>query len=194
MEPRRSESDEQLVARLKAGEPDAGRRLYDRFSADVNRVLWRYLRAPVDLDDRVQQVFERVFEGINRLKDPAALRSFVVGTAVNVAKEAHRRRREVSGETDHAKAPDVDFDARDTVRAFYAVTDRMSEDARTVFVLRYVDGRSIRELSELLEWSEATVKRRLTRAEQIFRAMADKEPRLKERLARGTRFGAGHGS
>ena len=46
-----------------------------------------------DVDDHVQEVFLRLFQVLPDLRDPAALRSFIIGIALHVAGTELRRRR-----------------------------------------------------------------------------------------------------
>ena len=57
--------------------------------------------------------------------------------------------------------------------------------SRLLFVLRHVEGLELTELAEVVGCSLATVKRRLSRADQRFRAITRNDPVLRQ-LAGGT--------
>src|SRR5678815_1520371 len=46
--------------------------IYDLFSADVNRLVWRVLGADPDHDDVVHHVFIQLVTGISKVRDPEA--------------------------------------------------------------------------------------------------------------------------
>src|SRR5580700_1871857 len=84
--------DAALVARIRANEPDAAGRMWDRYAPLVRRILRRML-GPVDVEDGVQDAFLRLFRDLRSLRDPASLRSFLIGITLHVAKSELRRRR-----------------------------------------------------------------------------------------------------
>ena len=94
-----SGSDEQLVRDVQARQPAASAHLFTRFAQPVRGLVFRILGHDAELDDVVQDVFVRAIESIARLRDPQALRSWVMGIAVKTARirlQARRRRRWLS--------------------------------------------------------------------------------------------------
>ncbi len=105
---------------------------------------------------------------MHTLREPQALKAFVISiTAHTIRYELRRkaaRRWLHLGEASHARATDVDLDAREAMVRFYRILDRLDSDERTAFVLRFIDGLELFEISQALGVSVATTKRRLTRA------------------------------
>ena len=64
--------------------------------------------------------------------------------------------------------------------------DTLPADERIAFALRYIDERPLLEVAEACDCSLATIKRRLSKAEQRFTRLAQRDTVLAERLARGT--------
>src|SRR3954471_19679408 len=104
-----SDSDDATLARaLIARDPRAPRVLWQRFAPMVFRMLRRTLGADHDLDDLAQEVFLCVFEKVRALREPKALKAFVISvTSLTMRHELRRRwvRRWVrlSGKTDDAE-------------------------------------------------------------------------------------------
>jgi len=175
--------DAELLDSVLSGRPDAPALLYERFGRDINRVVWKLLGADHDHDDVVHDVFLKVWTLMARgkVRYPERLSSWVVAVAVHtVHKELRRRRvrRRVLGgvprlepvtSTDHAEA-------RDLVRAVYAVLDQIPPGERLAFSLRYLDQRRLTEVAELCRCSLATVKRRIRSAERRFSSAAEEYP------------------
>ena len=166
----------------------------------MRRVLTRILGMSADVDDLAQAVFLRSLDRIDDLREGVTARAWLTSFAVNVAREALRRRARwrwlsflapddlpdvVSAETD----ADADGDARRAVRATYAILDRMDVDLRTAFALRHIDGMALEDVALACGVSLATIKRRLAKAETTFGARARREPALHEWLEEGTRWG-----
>jgi RNA polymerase sigma-70 factor, ECF subfamily len=182
----RPEDDSVLVAGVRAREPGAAGRMWDRYASLVRGILRRML-GPVDVEDGVQDAFLRLFRDLGSLRDPAALRSFLIGITLHVAKSELRRRRAkrwlllsddgVIPEPD-ALAVDEWHEPRAAVLRLYEVLDRISDERRTLFVLRYVEGLDLAELSAVLDCSLATTKRRVADAARRVCLLAASDPLL----------------
>jgi RNA polymerase sigma-70 factor (ECF subfamily) len=181
------EDDAALVAGVRAKEPGAAGRMWDRYASLVRRILRRIL-GPVDVEDGVQDAFLRLFRDLGSLRDPSALRSFLIGITLHVAKSELRRRRakrwlRLTDDGDvvahpEALAPDERHEPRAAVLRLYKMLDRISDERRTVFVLRYVEGLELAEMSAVLDCSLATTKRRVADAAQRVFFLAASDPLL----------------
>jgi RNA polymerase sigma-70 factor (ECF subfamily) len=183
---KRPEDDAALVVAVRAGEPGAAGRMWDRYASLVRGILRRML-GPVDVDDGVQDAFLRLFRDLGSLRDPAALRSFLIGITLHVAKSELRRRRAkrwlrlfddgIIAEPE-ALAENEWHEPRAAVLRLYELLDRISDERRTVFVLRYVEGLELAELSAVLDCSLATTKRRVADASRRVCLLAASDPLL----------------
>jgi RNA polymerase sigma-70 factor (ECF subfamily) len=188
-----AEDDAALVAAVRARLPRAAGRLWDRHSGMVRRILRRILGPSVDVEDAVQDAFLRLFRDFESLRDPAALRSFLIGITLHVAKTELRRRRAkrwllLSGDGVLAE-PEPEggaqyLEQRAALVRLYRVLDRLGSDRRSVFVLRYVEGLELTELSAVLGCSLATTKRRVADAARRVCVLAAKDPLLSPYLSR----------
>src|SRR4249920_2108942 len=150
-----SEGDDATLARaLIARDPRAPRVLWQRFSPMVFRMLRRTLGADHDLDDLAQEVFLCVFEKVRGLREPKALKAFVISVTVLTTRHELRRRWvrrwvRLSKKSDAADTEVVstDTDAREALGRFYAILDRVNVNDRTAFVLRYMEGLELTEVA-----------------------------------------------
>jgi len=181
----RQDDDASIVAGVVAREPGAAGRMWDRYASLVRRILRRML-GPVDVEDAVQDAFLRLFRDLGSLRDPSALRSYLIGITLHVAKSELRRRRArrwllLSDDGDVVEpeaTADEGHEPRAAVLRLYAVLDRISDERRTVFVLRYVEGLELGELSAVLDCSLATAKRRVADAARRVSLLAASDPLL----------------
>jgi RNA polymerase sigma-70 factor (ECF subfamily) len=181
-----AESDASLVAAVHAGVPGAAGRVWDRYAPLVRRVLRRTL-GPVEVEDAMQDAFLRLFRDLGSLRDASALRSFLFGITLHVAKSELRRRRarrwlrlSDDGNLDGAEpVDDRDWaEPRAAVFRLYQVLDRVSAERRIVFVLRYIEGLDLPELSAVLGCSLATTKRRVADVARRVYLLAAGDPLL----------------
>ena len=181
--------DATLVAGVASGSPVALAALFDRYSGHVRNALTATYGGDLDVDDVTQETFLMVARRCATVRDPTALRSFVVSIAIRLARNEHRKRvlrRWVSlgaiPEHCHAEAAH-DPCATEVVRRIYAALGALGEGSRVVFVLRRVEGYELGEGAVIAGCSLATFKRRLRRAEACFEALCRADPVLRELVA-----------
>jgi RNA polymerase sigma-70 factor (ECF subfamily) len=181
------EDDAALVAAVRARAPGAAARLWDRYASLSRRILRRMLGPGVDVDDALQDAFLRLFRDLEHLREPSALRSFLIGISVHVATSELRKRRARRWLllSDDGTLPEFEpimdahrFEERRALRAFYRLLDRIDTKRRVAFVLRYVEGLELSELSVILGCSLATTKRRVTDAANRIWLLAARDPLL----------------
>src|ERR1700733_2977756 len=179
--------DDAELARLAAAkDPRAAAALWDRYATLVRGILRRTLGPSADVEDLVQDAFIGLFRTLPGLRDPDALRSFIVGTALRVARSELRRRRvrrwlsltSTGAMPDAAQQGASDPEARRAVKRLYEVLDKIDDRGRMAFVLRYLEGYELTEVAEALGCSLATTKRALAKAQERVNAMVKRDPLL----------------
>lgn len=185
------ETDEALVSALCERRPDAAAALFDRYGVHVRRVLARVLGPDSDLLDLVQDVFVTALESIEKLEEPRALRAWLTQIAIFSARTRIRRRARwrflrfmPSEELPEHPHEAIDYDGSEALQAVYRVLARLTADERIAFALRFIDGMELTEVASSCKVSLATIKRRLTRAQQSFREHARSELALADWLER----------
>jgi RNA polymerase sigma-70 factor (ECF subfamily) len=190
--------DAALVRGLVAQEDWAVRTFWNRYAPIVYGILDRALGSPAESEDLTQEVLLGLFTGIERLRDPASLRSFVVASAV-LRLRRHLRWMRVrrmfmlseTGNIPEQPTTGADGHARELLQRLYGMLDTLSAEERTAFMLRNVEGFSLLEIAKVTRASLATVKRRIRRAaaqvEEFARSDPDLAQYLKERTDPGGR-------
>jgi RNA polymerase sigma-70 factor, ECF subfamily len=185
----RADQNAELVERMCSDPTAAAPLLYARFAPPVNRLVWRLLGADPDHNDVVQQIFYRILKQSKHLREPEKLDSWVHTIAANTVYEVLRRRqvrrvflRDLPTEAHADLVRDVE--ARDMLLRTKALIDRLPPKERIVFMLYYVEGRTLSEVAEIRGYSLATAKRRVGRANKRFQHLLSKNEDL-VRLLRG---------
>jgi len=178
------EGDAELRAMLDGlgrGERAAAGRFFDRFEAEVNRIVWSLLGADQDHDDVVSDAFGAMLTGAHRLRSVTAVRGWVRAVTVNAVRQELRRRRwrrlfapEEEG-LSHPDAAVADDATRERARRLLRVLARLGTEERLVLTLRHLEGYELTELAEATGVSLATAKRRLARAQARLDAELDAE-------------------
>lgn len=186
------DSDASVARAIRSGDPAGAVQLFDRYYGHVRRVLLHVLGPDAELTDLVQEVFISAMSSIERLREPAALKSWIGAIAVHTARRRLRdRKRSRLFLLFPSDALPEKMDTRvaepevgEAARAVYRVLDSLSTEDRLVFALRFIDSREIAEIAVVCESSASTVKRRLARATQRFARLARREESLAEYLER----------
>jgi len=168
----------------------APRVAWTRFSPLVRRVLRRSLGPRYEVEDIVQNVFLCLFQRVHTLRDPVALKAFVIAITVrNIRYEVRRARvRRWVGLSASAELPDLrvvnsDNSARHALIHFYRALDRLNERDRAAFVLRFIEGMEVGEVAEALNVSVPTARRCFTRAWERVTFFAERDPFLVDYLS-----------
>lgn len=181
-------TDAELGRALMAGHPDAPAVAWRRFLPMVRRMLHRALGARNEVEDVAQAVFLCFFRRVHSLRDPLALRAFIIGIALRVVREEVRRRRRQRRDA-HTEALEDDsvVVAADAVpkHAFanlHRLVQRLKHRERAAFMLRFVEGLDTAEVAEALGVSEPTARRSFSRAHKLVMTWAQHDPFLVDYL------------
>jgi RNA polymerase sigma-70 factor (ECF subfamily) len=181
---RRAASDGDVARALSAGEAWAAVETWRRFAPMVLTLAKRTLGSQSEAEDIGQDVFHRVYRKVRTLREPDSFRNFVYTCALRVLQtELHRKKMRSWLCFDRPELLDcegsetLDVEARDLLRKFYGLLERLAPRDRIVFVLRRVESMSVEEIAATMETSESTVKRSLARASSRLSRWMDDEPR-----------------
>ena len=180
-----AELDDLTLARAKRGEPIAARALVDRYAGPVFSMVRRMCpnASPQTHEDLSQDIFLKVFAALPEFEiaGPAKLSTWILTIATRRCIDSMRRRTPITAAVDDTAlvAPDRS-DVTVTVREQQSTIEQalltLSEEHRTVIVLRMFGDASYRELADALGVDEGTVKSRLSRAKACLRAALSPEP------------------
>lgn len=177
------DSDSVLVQRVQAGDLAAFDRLVGKYRERLFAILYNLTSNREDAADLTQEALIKAFRSINKFKGDSAFFTWLYRIGVNAGlsqMKRHRLRRFFSFEQLDEAAPAaeiVDFltDRHQTDRAallselqekLNEALQKLSPPHRTVVVLFEIEGLDHREIAEILECSEGTVRSRLHYAKQ----------------------------
>jgi RNA polymerase sigma-70 factor (ECF subfamily) len=200
-----SEEDRELLRRARGGDFGAFAILVERFQGRVFGVARRIVGLPQDAEDVTQQTFLSVLDHLGDFREESSVATWILRIATNHALQLLRKRRglptvsldaPVQDEADrYAALPHPEFIARwrdgpdqlaqqrEVRELIETALGELPEKYRIVFVLRDVEGLSVKETAEALGLTEANVKVRLLRArldlrERLTRALGDESTRM----------------
>jgi RNA polymerase sigma-70 factor (ECF subfamily) len=174
------------LQRLQAGDREEFARLVDAHSARIYRLGLRMLGNAQDAEEVLQNTFLNAMLNISRFEGRSSLETWLYRIAANEALMLIRKLRpQTSLDEESASDPDSETRPRDFAdwsglpedqlldqegrRALDEAVQRLPDSLRLVFVLRDVQGLSIKETAEALGLTEVNVKTRLLRARMRLR-------------------------
>lgn len=184
--------DAALVEAVLAGDDAARAAFFDRHAELVQRVLARMLGADSELEDLLHDVFVQAFGSLGGLRDPRAIRSWLVGVAAHTARRCIRRRQRgrwlsFFATSELPEPPSAaSEDAHSELRTIQQLLSRLSVDEQRVFSLRWLEGMQVEEVAVACALSVSTTKRRLASAQRRFRAMASRHPEIERWIGGAT--------
>ena len=171
-------SDAELLSRVAAQDRQAIAPLYERFQPRIYRFLVRMVKDGGMAEELVNEVFLDVWRGAGRFEGRSSPSSWIFSIAHNKAVSALRKRREVTLDEDDAieivdpaALQDETVHRGDMRRLMKGCLDRLSPEHREVIELTYYQELSVREIAEIANVPENTVKTRMFHARKRLRTM-----------------------
>ena len=158
-----------LVEAARAGDRRAFAALYRRHARTVHGVLLARLPR-AELRDAMQEVFTTALSKLAGLREPESFSAWLASIARNLARDWHKRRRELSAAPellDHRRGPSRALD--EAIDALAAIRE-LPESYHELLVLRFVEGLSGREIASALDMSPGSVRVKLHRGVSMLRA------------------------
>lgn len=166
--------DMDLVGQAKRGDPRAMQEIYQRHADRVYSRLTRLVGPVAEREDLLQEVFIALFQRLDAFRGEAQLGTYLQRIAANKAYDHLRQRirqeRTVSPGADAADAlsplasPERQVASGQREALLWRCLDELTPKKRIAFVLRVVEGLSLKEISEQVEASLPTVAQRIRHA------------------------------
>ena len=169
----------ETVDKARSGDRLAFHHLADQFQRQIYQMIYYRTNSKMDAEDITQDVFLQAFKNIRRLKSSAVFRSWLFRIAVNRVRDFYRKKKFKSlfgfvsvdqdsfQETEElAMEPDAtkNLERQDFWRQIEQMLTSLSRMEREVFLLRFFDQLSIKEMCTAMGKNESTVKTHLYRA------------------------------
>jgi RNA polymerase sigma-70 factor (ECF subfamily) len=182
------------LEKLRAGDRAEFARLVDTYSSSIYRLGLKMLGHPQDAEDVLQNTFMNALLHLSSFEGRSSIATWLYRIAANEALMLIRKRRlEVSLEqetqqddtesledvkprvfADWSGLPENELLSSEGKKLLDTAIQNMPETLRIVFVLRDMEGLSIKETADALNLTETNVKTRLVRARMYLRERLSK--------------------
>jgi RNA polymerase sigma factor (sigma-70 family) len=157
-----------LIENCLKGDIKAQYQLYKQYSKAMYNIAIRFLNNKMDAEDILQESFIKAFNGLEDLKNKDLFGSWLKRIVINNCISLQRKRKIAFEEMDEEKYGDLEeldegVPELDPALVHGAIKE-LPQKARTVLVLRALEGYSHKEIAEALGITVSTSKTQYSRA------------------------------
>jgi RNA polymerase sigma-70 factor (ECF subfamily) len=164
----------ELLEQWREGDRRAGSQLFERHFDSICRFFANKVTA--DVDDLVQRTFAACVEGKERFRGQSTFRTYLFGVAHNVLRSHLRKRRREGERFDFGVTSVFDLGLNPTTliaqhkeqQLTLQALRRIPLDHQVVLELYYWEEMTAKDLAEVLEVPEGTVRGRIRRSKQLL--------------------------
>ncbi len=176
-------TDAELIARCRAGDPDAWRELVERYSRYVYAITQAFRLPSHDAEDVFQDTFARAYERLHTLRDDDAFRPWLASLTRRLCIDRLRASaREQPLEDLDAEGEDDRLDELTDAFAVHAALAELPEHCREILDRFFARDESYRTIGDALELPSGTIASRISRClarlREHFAEENDPDPRL----------------
>lgn len=172
---------EKLIERVKAGDTDALKTVYEAYSQRMRNACIRITQEDEDtVDDLVQESFIRAYYSLEKLKDASKFGEWIVAITKNVSLRYLERKRKIQvlSFSEIGDGFDVESsytsDSKLEEKELLELIDKLPSGYRNVFRMAVIDGFSHKEIAEKLGIEPHSSSSQLTRAKVLLRNMINR--------------------
>ena len=172
-------SEKELILKAQLGDQTAFEQLIYNYDRAVLSIAMRYVRNNDDAKDIYQEVFIRVYKSLKKFEFRSEFSTWIFRITTNVCLTYKSRKKDQlmvplqeEFEEDNSefgrvelisdeKSPEEEILNTDLKNFIGNAVDSLSERQRITFVLKHYEGYKIREIAEMLNCKEGTVKKYL---------------------------------
>ena len=175
--------EKQLILLLNKGDHYAFNEFYTSYKYRICKFVFNMLDSYEETEEVFQSVFEKIWENRADIRHESSLNAYVYKIAQNEVFDILRRRtyRQLLEKylslavTDEEASEESVFDDDELKRQMIGLIQALPERRREIFLLRYLQKMSYRDIASKLNISENTVDSQIRNAINFLRARIGKE-------------------
>lgn len=173
------DEDIELVERFQCGDVSAYNLLVEKYKDRIYEIIYSHIRNVEDAYDLSQEVFIKVFKGLNRFKKKSSFYTWLYSIAINVCIDYSRKNKghlmvpieewtqSESFDTfniENSYSPSKTLELKELKHQLAWAIDQLPPNQKAVFIMKRQQGLSLDEIAKILGRSVGTVKAHLFHA------------------------------
>lgn len=173
-------NEKELIERCRKNEYSAQLTVYNLYKDMMYNVSFRIVKSRADAEDIVQESFIKGFEKIDQIKEEVSLGSWLKRIVINASLDLIRKRKKEYWieETEilekEVNEPEMEDYSQLEVNHIKECINKLKEKYRLILVLYMIEDYTHREISELLNLKESTVRNQYRRGKSQLIEMIQK--------------------
>lgn len=168
-----------LIGATLDGDDESYARLIHRHQSAIARVLRHFSQDRLIVEELVQDTFVEAYFSLRRFRNESPFFPWLRTIALRVGYRLWRRQRR---DRDHAtqlrNQPQREWSApSDTADYVYGLLAKLGPEDRLVLTFQYIEGWSVKDIAESMNWSLSLTKVRAFRARARLKVLLEKEER-----------------
>ncbi|WP_256007351.1 RNA polymerase sigma factor [Pedobacter deserti] len=171
-------NEKALLTRLKAGDKQAFESLYHRYKHRIAGNLLRLLKSEELAEEILQDMFVRLWDRRSSIDPEQSFRSYLFRVAENkvmdyyrrMARDKKMREKLTAAVSELYSHIEEDIFSKENSRMLQEAIDQLPPQRKQVFILCKMEGKSYKEVAELLSISPSTINDHLYKANLFLKA------------------------
>jgi RNA polymerase sigma-70 factor (ECF subfamily) len=172
------DTDEHLISLAANGGEQAFERIVHKYQQAVFNTIYRYTGSSEDVQDLAQEIFIKVWRNAGKFKGRSKFSTWLyritANHCINYRRKNKHRHTSLDELTESGKTPDSlkvlpDWEQNRRVGLVRKAVDELPERQRMALILAQFDGRSYREIAEIMKVSVSSVESLIFRARVALR-------------------------
>lgn len=163
---------EEKVIRAKKGDDNAFYELINERKDVLYKTAFTYVKNKEDALDIVHNTVCKAYISIKKLKEPKFFNTWLMRILINCSLDVIRKNKKIKEVEFHQNAVSEIYSVKEDkeeIIDLYNAMDNLNEKYKTIVILKYFQGMTLVEISEILECPLGTVKTNLHKALQELR-------------------------
>jgi len=171
--------DSQLIEHMRLGDEKAFETLYNIYKDKIYRTCWLITKDACAAEDILQEVFIKVYQKINKLKEPQAFQAWLYKITINCCiKYIKKYKANCSSLGDDVfdeiceinpwYMPEGSLMKNEFNKTIMKIINDLPLEKKTTVILYYFNDLSIKEIAKTMNCFEGTVKSRLHNSKKVL--------------------------
>lgn len=170
--------DEPLVKRFTGGDMKAFDDIYSAFNYKLQKFIFSLIKTEPDTEDLVQEVFVKIWEHREQIRNTASFDTYLFTTAYNSTISFLRKKAKDIKYIEYVKSVQIEineFNDMDAInideidKQLNSLIEKMPSRQREVFKMKHFQNYSYKEIAEALNISINTVENHIVKAHKYLK-------------------------